>query len=167
MKFVILLSAIIISNISISQEIEPYSKDEINHLFWKSDQGNFDKLSAQEFLRLGASQNKGGIQYQTEKSNDKVFAWANHLSWLGTAKLDWLTPEDLKAILPYIYSTQKCLGSNTRYSSSSCLELSTVGKQACLILLHSSDRPFPDACSLISDSEWEKLIKEIEKKHKI
>lgn len=145
--------------------IPKLSQDSINKMYWKSDHGNFDLLSPMELLRLSTSVKHGGIYYQPEKSNSKVLHYEKNIQWLGPAKSDWVTESDIQKLLPYIRSSQPCLPSVTLNTSSRCQDISTVGKEACQIILHSAESPYPNRCSSISDEKWEKLISTIQKKY--
>lgn len=163
----LILSIIVLFSFGITSPpiIPNLSQDSINEMYWKSDHGNFDLLSPLELLQLSASVKHGGIYYQPKKDDNKLLYFENNIQWDSPAKSDWVTESDIQKLLPYIRSSQPCLPSVTLNTSSSCMDMSTVGKEACQIILHSAESPYPNRCSSISDEKWEKLISMIQKRY--
>lgn len=157
MKLVTLVIGLCITVSGFSQDLPFLKQREMNATYWQTDFGFYDRLDPLTYLRFASPANGSEISFKVAPDTDELEK-ARHISWKEPATENWLTPEYIAELLPLIKSGQPCLPAVSMYSSNSCHEISTVGKEACQILLANEDQPYPNKCSVISDSEWDKLI---------
>jgi hypothetical protein len=156
---------IITSFIGVNAQDIPYLKQsEMDSCFWHTDFGFYDRLDPLTYLKFSSPQNGESISYQVAPNKPEEVDHSKHISWKEPARANWITQKDVVLLLPLIMSAQPCLPAVLMYSSNSCQELSTVGKEACQILLAGKENPYPNRCSVITNSEWDKMIYLVGKK---
>lgn len=165
MKSISFLIGLLITISGFTQDLNYLKQSEINSCFWQTDFGFYDRLDPLTYLKFSSPQHGESISYQVDPDKPEEIDHSKHISWKEPAKANWITQKDVVLLLPLIKSSQPCLPAVLMYSSNSCQQLSTVGKEACQILLADKETPYPNRCSVITNSEWDKMIYLVNQKY--